>query len=233
MGFWADEPPRDLWLFAVEAEGRRYDEMHVDGSVISGATVLTEWQVDLDRMAKRNGVAPTAASMYVVRNGCIAPEPAIVDHGLIPIAGRPINTLLKGQGVGDLLSASAAATVRRADYHVTWIGGEFQHEHPGPFDPEYMKALYDYGFELMMSGNAWARKPPVLMTDRERAAISQHLVAVRHQSAGQRPPATLPCGSPGARSPSPGRCRNATTLSKLGDAAIRHSPALAFRATVD
>jgi hypothetical protein len=164
-------------LFQVEAGGRIYDEMHVDGSVISAATVLAEWQVDLDEMARRNGAMPKAISMYVVRNGRIAPEPEIVNHALIPIAGRSINTLLKMQGVGDLLSAYTAASVRGADYFVTWIGEEFQHEYPGPFDPGYMTALYEYGFELMTSGNAWARKPPILMTEDERSAIGQRLVA--------------------------------------------------------
>ncbi len=78
--------------------------------------------------------------------------------------------MLKSQGVGDLLSAYAAARIRGADFYATWIGEDFVHDYPGPFDPDYMRALFDYGYDLMKSGDAWARKPPVLMDASERAA---------------------------------------------------------------
>jgi hypothetical protein len=82
-------------------------------------------------------------------------------------------TLIKSQGDGDLLSAYAAAQIRGADYYVTWIGEDFVYEYPGPFDPGYMSALSDCGYNLMKSGNAWARKPPVLMDEAEREALER------------------------------------------------------------
>jgi hypothetical protein len=79
------------------------------------------------------------------------------------------------QGVSDLLTTYVAGQVRGAAYNVTWIGEEFQHEYPGPFDPDYMAALYQYGYDLMMSGNAWASKPPILMSAAEREALLHRL----------------------------------------------------------
>lgn len=157
-------------LFKVEVDGQVYDEMHVDGSVISGITVLTSWQVDITEEVsqRRDNFAPPR--FYIVRNGKITAEAQTVDHGLVDIAGRSIFTLLKSQGIGDLLSAYAAARIRGGDYYATWIGDDFVHEYPGPFDPGYMGALFDYGYNLMKSGNAWARKPPALMDASERAA---------------------------------------------------------------
>jgi hypothetical protein len=157
-------------LFEVEVDGQIYDEIHADGGVISGITALTSWQMDIREGAAQRRDEPSTMRFYVVRNGTITPEPKTVDHSLIDIAGRSISTLLKSQGIGDLLSAYAAARIRGADYYVTWIGEDFVHEHPGPFDPGYMRALFDYGYNLMESGNAWARKPPVLMDEAERAA---------------------------------------------------------------
>ena len=59
-----------------------------------------------------------------------------------------------------------------------WIGEDFVHEYPGPFDPDYMRALSDYGYNLMKSGNAWAHKPPVLMDEAERDAL-EHTAALQ------------------------------------------------------
>jgi hypothetical protein len=126
-------------------------------------------------------------SIYVVRNGKIAPESEAVEYGLLGIAGRSLATLIKSQGIGDLLSAYAAARIREGDYYLTWIGEDFVHEYPGPFDPDYMRALSDYGYNLMKSGNAWVRKPPVLMDASERAAA---LHAERLQVSGQAEGAT-------------------------------------------
>ena len=157
-------------LFKVEVDGQVYDEMHVDGSVISGITVLTSWQVDINEKISQRRDNFAAPTFYIVRNGKITAKAQTVDHSLVDIAGRSIFTLLKSQGIGDLLSAYAAARIRGGDYYATWIGDDFVHDHPGPFDPGYMRALFDYGYDLMKSGNAWARKPPVLMDASERAA---------------------------------------------------------------
>jgi hypothetical protein len=108
-----------------------------------------------------------------VRNGRIAPEPKAVEYGLLKIAGRSVATLIKSQGIGDMLSAYAAARIRGRDYYLTWIGKDFVHERPGPFDADYMKALSDYGYNLMKSGNAWVHKPPVLMSEVERATLKR------------------------------------------------------------
>ena len=159
-------------LFEVEVDGQIYDEMHVDGGVVSQATALTSWQEDVQNLVDQSGKPPTV-SIYVVRNGRIAPEPEAVEYGLLEIAGRSVGTLIKSQGIGDLLSAYAAARIRNGDYYLTWIGEDFVHEYPGPFDPEYMSALSDYGYNLMKSGNAWVRKPPVLMDDAEREALER------------------------------------------------------------
>ena len=36
-----------------------------------------------------------------------------------------------------------------------------------------MRALSDYGYSLMKSGNAWVRKPPVLMDEAERDVLER------------------------------------------------------------
>jgi len=174
-------------LFEVEVDGQVYDEMHADGGVISQSTTLTSWQMDISEEVSQRRDKPSTISLYIVRNSKITPEAQTVDYGLVDIAGRSISTLLKSQGIGDLLSAYAAARIRGADFYATWIGDDFVHDHPDPFDPGYMRALFDYGYNLMKSGNAWARKPPVLMSASERAAAFR---AEGLQASGQAEAAT-------------------------------------------
>ncbi len=178
-------------LFDVEAGGRRFDELHVDGSVVSVATVLSNWQVEMGSVAAARGLGGGRQVIYVVRNGRIAPEPRIVKRQLFSIAGRSIGTLLKVQGVADLLTAYVSADLRGAEFNATWMGEEFELQNPGLFDPGYMSALYDYGYKLMMSGRAWSDRPPVLMSDKDRAA------AIR------RPCVLEACESPGGPAGAP------------------------------
>ena len=72
----------------VLADGQQFDEMHVDGSVVSQATALTSWQGDIIGETSHRGGEPSAISIYVVFNGRIAPESEAVEYGLIKIAGR-------------------------------------------------------------------------------------------------------------------------------------------------
>ena len=149
-------------LIETELDGVRYDEMHVDGGVISESTVLTEWQADFLDIVGRG---PT---LFVVRNGRVTPEPRETPFTLLAIAGRASSTLIKSQGLGDLINAYQVAQLRDSDIFMTWIGEDFRADYPGPFDPGYMRALYEYGYALMEKGEAWSIKPPQLMTAEER-----------------------------------------------------------------
>ncbi|NJK88694.1 MAG: patatin family protein, partial [Myxococcales bacterium] len=149
-------------LIEAELDGETYDEMHVDGGVVSQATVVAEWQADIGRYIAQG---PT---IFMVRNGRVSPEPREVSYDLLSIAGRAASTLIKNEGLGDLVTAYESAQLRNADVYMTWIGEDFQANYPGPFDPGYMRSLYDYGYALMESGAAWSTKPPQLMTAAER-----------------------------------------------------------------
>jgi hypothetical protein len=155
-------------MFDVEVNGVPYDEMHVDGGVISEATVLSGWQSNIARFQKADAAKRVPATLYVVRNGRIAPEPALVEHSIFAIAGRAVSTLIKVQGLSDLMAGYRTAHERGGEYKVTWIGEDFVHDHPGPFDQAYMQALFDYGYDLMKSGKAWSDRPPQIMTSEER-----------------------------------------------------------------
>lgn len=148
--------------FTVEVDGKAYDELHVDGGVISENTVLADWQPTIHDQLEADLAdgRDMPLTIYVVRNGRVSPQPEPIEHSLPAIAGRSISTLIKQQGIGDLARAYDVAQLRGADFNVTWIGDDFQADYPGPFDPEYMKALFKYGFDRMHAGKAWSASPP-------------------------------------------------------------------------
>ena len=42
------------------------------------------------------------------------------------------------------------------------MGTDFTTPLPEPFDPVYMRALYDYGYQRARRGYDWSKKPPLL-----------------------------------------------------------------------
>lgn len=51
---------------------------------------------------------------------------------------------------------------RRDDiaFNLAYIDAGFTEKLPEPFDPGYMRALFDYGYQRSRRGYDWAHKPP-------------------------------------------------------------------------
>jgi hypothetical protein len=155
-------------LFNVEVDGHIYDEVHGDRGVISEDTTLAEWQFNLRELREEQASNLKPSTRYVIRNGKIEPEPETVEYSLLGLGGRAVSTLIKLQGVGDIVTAYESAKIRGSDFRVTWIGRDFDAPYPGPFYPVYMTALYHSGYDLMKASEAWDKKPLMLMSDEER-----------------------------------------------------------------
>lgn len=145
-------------VFEVSVGGAAFDELHGDGGVVSESTVLARWQGGLSEDVI--GELPRGGTLYVIRNGRIDPEPEQIDYALLDLASRSIDTLIKAQGVGDLSRASEIAEDRGQAFFVTWIEEGFNRPYTTPFEAEYMRALFDYGYRKMVSGQAWSRRLP-------------------------------------------------------------------------
>ena len=142
-------------FFDVEAGGRSYQEMHCDG----GCMTQVFGFVFLSRVRELSG--RSAATLYVVRNEILSATWEDVRPELVPIGARAINLLLRNQGVGDLYRAYLVSLETGLDFQLSYIpdGFSYSNRH-GQFDPGYMKALYDLGFDRAVSGEAWTRSAP-------------------------------------------------------------------------
>lgn len=143
----------------VVADGKSYDEMHVDGGTSNQAFMFpTNFSLkQADKEMKRGKVTRT---LYVLRNGKVTPEYSKVKPKLAAIVGKSISSLIKYQGIGDLYRMYANAQRDGITFRAVWIPESFTMKEPKPFDPGYMRALFDLGYEMGRNGVKWSDQPP-------------------------------------------------------------------------
>ncbi|MCL5776103.1 patatin-like phospholipase family protein [Limibaculum sp. FT325] len=146
-------------LIPVEgSDGRRYDEMHVDGGATQQVMFFSP-KVPMRQIDAAVGV-PFERTLYVVINNKLRKPYDPVRPRLIPIAGTAVSSLLGGAGTGDIYKIFAIAVRDGIDLNVLAIPPEFDREPDEPFDPVYMKALYDLGRDYGRAGDRWSPAPP-------------------------------------------------------------------------
>lgn len=143
----------------VVADGKSFDEMHVDGGTANQAFLFpSDFSVKAqDAKRNRSGIART---LYVIRNGRVTPEYKMVKPRLASIVSRSLTTLITTQGVGDLYRLYTNALRDGIAFRAVWVPDSFTLEEPAPFDPAYMRALYKVGAEMGRNGIPWATQPP-------------------------------------------------------------------------
>ncbi len=147
-------------LIEVESDGQTYDEMHVDGGV-SRQSFLFHLAAHEDTFKHLNIIGRGQA--YFIRNSKLEPTWQSVDRRIISIAGRSAGSLVRTQGVGDLYREFIGARKYDFDFHLAHIPQEFEADAHELFDRDYMRKLYDTGYELAVGGIPWKKKPPGLV----------------------------------------------------------------------
>lgn len=142
----------------VAADGKSYDEMHVDGGV-TRQVFLYPPGFEPEIVDRALGWKPVRRA-YIIRNSKVAPEFAVTKAKLFPIAARSISTLIKTQGVGDLYQIYLAAKRDRVDYNLAYIPGDFAMQSKSAFDKAYMNVLFKLGYSLGRAGVKWEKSPP-------------------------------------------------------------------------
>jgi hypothetical protein len=146
-------------MFDVEAQGKRYEEMHVDG----GATtqVFVYWAgVNLQKLAAEHG-ATREREIYALVNARLDPEWGEVERRTLPITFMAIDTLIQYQTIGDLYRIYSITQRDGTKLNVAYISEDFQSPHTADFDPVFMRKLYDFGFEKAAAGYVWLNEPPL------------------------------------------------------------------------
>jgi len=150
-------------VISVEAEGKTYDEMHVDGGTGSQVFVYpaaANWRLITEKL-KVHG----KPHVYVIRNSFLDPDYQGIQRNVLPIASRTIASLIRTQGIGDIYQIYALSERDGNDFNLAYIPADFTEEASEGFDPVYMKKLFERGYQMALDGYPWKKGPPGFIVD--------------------------------------------------------------------
>jgi predicted acylesterase/phospholipase RssA len=142
-------------LIDVEANGKHFQEMHVDGGVggqffVAPATLL----------ASTSDYRLPATALYVVVDSGLQPQFAVVEPTTPSIVAQAVGAAVKVDT--RLLLDRTYIAAKRSDvgFNVATIPPDFSAPSRGPFDPDYMTALFQAGHDLGQSATPFGNAPP-------------------------------------------------------------------------
>ncbi|MET0408411.1 MAG: patatin-like phospholipase family protein [Hyphomicrobium sp.] len=141
----------------VEAGGKTYDELHVDGGTTREVFVspvdapLKAFDVLYDK--------PPIRRYFIIKNGKATPEQEVVKPTTLQIAGRSISTLIKSQNMGEVYHIYRVALDGGADFNFLAVPPSFDFTTKEIYDPKYQAALYTEGVAVGRKG-IWLKHPP-------------------------------------------------------------------------
>jgi predicted patatin/cPLA2 family phospholipase len=155
-------PP--VFITVRTPDGREYDEMHVDGGATS-QVVLVSPQVPIAEATRRYLGRNIDRRLNVLVNNQVLPEYEQVRPRLGPVGGRAVSALIRGSGIGDAYKLFAIAQRDGIAFNVAWIPREVPCTSNEPFDPVYMRCLFDFGAARMRAGRLWSDLPPYFVRE--------------------------------------------------------------------
>lgn len=152
-------------LIEVEANGRKIQEMHVDGGLAA------QFYLAPDSVLASTGTAqlPTTG-IYIVANMKLVPDFSLTQRDMLAIIGRAVSTAIKYMTRAAIDRAYATAKRNGIAFHVSFIDQDFSAPARGAFDPDYMKALYQAAFTKGQGPAPFLSEPPDLSYNQKKVA---------------------------------------------------------------
>jgi Patatin-like phospholipase len=143
-------------LIDVEAQGHAFAEMHVDAGVTNNVFILPEAV-----LVSGTPVFPPDArpKVYVVMNSKLAPYFEVVRASTLPIVTRSFETSVRANTRSTLFASYQFAKTRNWDFKLASIEPSYPNPPANGFDPGYMQALFDYGYQRGKNGIIWQSTP--------------------------------------------------------------------------
>jgi hypothetical protein len=149
-------------MFDVTVDGKKYDEMHVDGGVFFQSFSIGS-MIDLPSTiaaAHPDYTGKVIQRLYVIRNGRVTPDPKQVKRGLGSIAVRAIGSLFKVSGINDLWRLYLSSIHDKMEFRYISIPLDYKGLTEEQFNKDEMIRQYDYGWKVGVGGIPWQTTPP-------------------------------------------------------------------------
>lgn len=143
-------------LITALADGRLFQEMHVDGGVTANVFILPQ---DIVTQNVRPGPG-MRVSFYVVMNGKIEPSFTVVGNRATEIVGRAVTTMTQVQSWSTLQATHDFARRNGFGFNLAYIEADMPEGGSMGFDREYMRRIYAYGYDQALSQTVWKRNLP-------------------------------------------------------------------------
>jgi predicted acylesterase/phospholipase RssA len=144
-------------MIDAEANGNHFQEMHVDGGVTAPVLTLPE------AFILRNGayVRGVRINIYILINNKVERDFQLVPNSTIDIAARASASVTKTQTRSILYETFDFARRNNFGFNLTYIDKGFPSSSSSGFETNYMRSLYQYGYDKAKTGNFWVKVPPL------------------------------------------------------------------------
>ncbi|QPF88171.1 patatin-like phospholipase family protein [Bradyrhizobium genosp. L] len=143
-------------MIDAEGQGRRFQEMHVDGGVTAPVLTLPDALLFQGRAWPAN----SRFDIYILVNKKLERNFELVSNSTIDVASRSISAITQAQTRSVILSTYDFAQRNHLGFHLSYIERDYPSPESIGFDTGYMRALYQYGYDKAATGSAWAATPP-------------------------------------------------------------------------
>jgi hypothetical protein len=139
----------------VEGDGKRFSELHADGGVggqffVAPAGLLS---------ATADYRLP-ATALYIIINTGLQPEFDVVEQATPQILAQSVDMAVKTDTRLMIDRVYHAAKRSGIGFNIATIPPSFNAPSRGAFDPQYMGALFQIGYELGKSATPFSTEPP-------------------------------------------------------------------------
>ncbi len=143
-------------LIDAEANGHRFQEMHVDGGVTAPVLTLPEAFLLRNRAFARG----LRMNIFVLINDKVERDFQLVPDSTIDIAARASASVTKTQIRSVLYETYDFARRNNLGFNLTYIDKDVPSPGSFGFETSYMRSLYQYGCDKAKTGDFWAKAPP-------------------------------------------------------------------------
>ncbi|WP_245587199.1 patatin-like phospholipase family protein [Aliagarivorans marinus] len=144
-------------LINIDDGEQQFDELHVDGGVSRQVFLIPQW-LRFDSASGHLG-----QTIYVIRNGSLVPRYQVTENDLGEVSRRSLSTIIRNQGIGDVEFIYFYSQHHGLDFQLAHIGPDFDRDELDPHDLEYMRQLYQYGYDKASDEQLWLTEPPSIM----------------------------------------------------------------------
>ena len=142
-------------LIDVEANGKKFQELHIDGSVTAPFFIGPEALLEPGSKLRL-----PATELYIILNGRLAPDFYPPERSTVQILSRLISVVLRHGLQAEAMLFAANAARLGVPMYTAQVADSFNHPAYGLFDEKYMNALYEHGLERAKNGTAFETLGP-------------------------------------------------------------------------